>query len=269
MRALQALVGLLVLCLSGCTSQPADPIPPHETFELVSAALGETRRINVYLPPDYAASTTRLPVLYLPDGGLAEDFPHVANTIDELIRSRVIAPCLVVGIENTQRRRDLSGPTEVAEDRRVAPVVGGSAKFRAFVADELVPAVEARYRCTAERAIVGESLAGLFVVETLLLMPELFDRYLAMSPSLWWNDRHLVRIAKERLAALPATPRTLWFTTANETDIAPHCDALAEILTAAAPATLTWTYAPRKDLTHQTIFRGTKAAAFAAALWRP
>jgi len=97
-------------------------------------------------------------------------------------------PFILVGIENTARRRDLTGPTTSAEDKKIAPKVGGSAAFRQFIREELIPTVKQRYRTTAETAIVGESLAGLFVVETLLLEPGLFDTYLAFDPSLWWNN---------------------------------------------------------------------------------
>src|SRR6476619_2225985 len=155
---------------------PPDPVPSHDTLMLASRAVGETRRINVHTPRAYdSADTLRFPVLYMPDGGLDEDFPHVVSTIDSLIALGAIRPVIVVGVPNTQRRRDLTGPTRIATDSAIAPRVGGSAAFRDFWRDELVPAVDARYRTTSERAIVGESLAGLFIVETLLREPSLFD----------------------------------------------------------------------------------------------
>jgi predicted alpha/beta superfamily hydrolase len=223
----------------------------------------------VYVPPGDRAATACLPVLYMLDGGVAESFPHLTNTVDELIRAGVIAPCLVVGIENTRRPRDFTSHTEVAHDREVAPIIGESTAFRAFLAEELIPTIESRYRCTKQRAIVGASLAGLFVVETMLLAPQLFERYLAISPSLWWNDHLLVRTAAEHLRALPQQPRVFWLNSGDEDTIAPHCDALAAALTAVAPPTLAWTYVPRRDLGHRTILRATAADAFRGALWRP
>ena len=260
----------LLSWIASCTQAPvADPILPHDTFTLQSNSLAEQRRINVYLPPGYLDTAATFPVLYMPDGGVEEDFPHITNTVDALIKEHAIAPCLVVGIENTQRRRDLTGPTEVAKDREVAPLVGGSQAFRKFVTSELIPEIELRYRCTQQRAIVGESLAGLFVLETFLLSPGTFERCIAMSPSLWWNDHDLVRRAASLVGTKTERPRRLWFTTANETDIAPYCDQLAAVLQEQQPHDLQWTYAPRKDLEHHTIFRGTKEAAFRAALWTP
>src|SRR4029077_7189162 len=156
--------------------------------------LGETRRINVYTPPGYAAhGDARFPILYMPDGGMAEDFPHVTATVQTLATEGSIRPFLVVGIENTERRRDLTGPTEVAADRKIAPRVGGSAPLRQFMRGELMPQVRARYRTTEETAIVGESLAGLFIVETFLLEPDLFDTYIALSPRVWWKALSLLR----------------------------------------------------------------------------
>lgn len=203
----------------------AQPLVIGETFTVQSEVLKEQRRINVYLPAAYfAAADTRLPVLYMPDGGMAEDFLHVAGLVQVLTGNGTMRPFLLVGIENTERRRDLTGPTENAEDRKIAPRVGGSAAFRAFLRDELIPQVERRYRTTKERAIVGESLAGLFVVETLVLQPELFDTYIAFDPSLWWNDGRLVEKARKRRPSAIPLRKTLFVATSGDAGL----DAVAE-----------------------------------------
>lgn len=245
----------------------ADPIPAHDTFTVASRALGEARLVNVHAPAGYRASAAaRFPVLYMPDGGLDEDFPHVVNTVDSLIALGAIRPVIVVGIPNTERRRDLTGPTRVATDSAIAKHVGGSAAFRRFLRDELVPAVRARYRTTEERAIVGESLAGLFVVETFLREPSLFTHYVALDPSVWWDRGALVDSAAGRLTAFDAAPRTLYLATSLEPSTAVGTARLAALLEAAPPAGLRWTYEPRPDLTHATIFRGVGPAALARAL---
>ena len=230
--------------------------PAHPSFTLESPALKETRRINVYTPPGYeTAQDARYPVLYMPDGGEQEDFPHVAATLDAAIRAGEMRPFILVGIENTERRRDMTGPTEVDEDRKIAPRVGGSAAFRAFLRDELMPEVRRRYRVTEETAIIGESLAGLFIMETFFLQPELFNTFIALSPSLWWNNDELVRKADERLKARPDLRATLYVASANEEGIAPQSARLAEVFRANAPAGLKWRYEPRPDLRHDNIYR--------------
>jgi predicted alpha/beta superfamily hydrolase len=234
-----------------------EAVPPHESFTIESSGLKETRRINVYLPPGYEApGAARFPVLYMPDGGVQEDFPHIAATVDAGIRAGELRPMLVVGIENTERRRDVTGPTEVEEDRKIAPRVGGSAAFRAFIRGELMPEVRRRYRVTDETAIIGESLAGLFIVETFFLEPEMFDTYIALSPSLWWNQEELVRKAAERLKTQKELHKTLYLSSADEENIVAPTAHLAELLRAGAPAGLRWEYKPRPDLTHGTIYRG-------------
>ena len=258
------LLGLLLL-LPACrkpapaaATPPADPIPAHESFTLASAGLGETRTVNVFLPPEYATDSTRaFPVLYMPDGGLDEDFPHVVNTLDSLARLGEVPPTVVVGVPNTERRRDLTPPTTVAKDSAIAPRVGGAAAFRGFLRDELVPEVTRRYRVTGDRAIVGESLAGLFIVETVLREPALFPRAIAVDPSLWWNHESLLHDAAGLLARPAGTARRLYVTGANAEGNGTTTAQLADTLRAAAPAELAWTYVPRPDLTHPTIFRAT------------
>jgi predicted alpha/beta superfamily hydrolase/acetyl esterase/lipase len=193
-------------------TDPGSPLMIGETFAIESKTLAETRRINVYLPPVYADSpNVHLPVLYMPDGGIAEDFLHVAGLVQVSVGNGTMRPFILVGIANTQRRRDLTGPTVNAEDRKIAPQVGGSAAFRRFIRTELIPIINTRYRTTPEKAIMGESLAGLFVVETLLLEPDLFDTYVAFDPSLWWNNGELVKTAATRFKATGSRKHTLYF----------------------------------------------------------
>jgi predicted alpha/beta superfamily hydrolase len=252
---------LLVAAFAACGAYvPAaaqELMPPHQTFTLHSGALNETRRINVYMPPGSGiVGAPPLPVLYMPDGGEEEDFPHVAATVDAGIRAGELRPMYVVGIENTERRRDMTGPTTVESDRRIAPRVGGSAAFRAFIGDELIPEIGHRFNVSDERAIIGESLAGLFVVETFFARPELFRTYIALSPSLWWNSDELVRNAGVRLRTTPAAERTLYLSSANEVeDIVPATARLAGLLRTMAPAGVTLRFEPRPDLRHDNIYR--------------
>ncbi|MBC6698617.1 alpha/beta hydrolase [Hymenobacter sp. BT190] len=236
-----------------------------QTFTLNSRVLSETRRINVYLPAGYAEQgTERLPVLYMPDGGMGEDFLHVAGLMQVLIGNGTMRPFLLVGIENTERRRDLTGPTTNEKDKKIAPRVGGSVAFRQFLRTELMPEIKRRYRTTDEKAIVGESLAGLFVVETLFLEPDLFDTYLAFDPSLWWNNELLVQQVPALLAAYKGSPKTLLLATSNEPEIVAGTGRLTRALQASANQVISWNYVPMPQETHLTIYHPAALHAFRA-----
>ncbi|MBL8974188.1 MAG: alpha/beta hydrolase [Myxococcales bacterium] len=236
-------------------------IPAHHSFTLDSRILHETRRINLYLPPGLDPSA-RYPVLYMPDGGLAEDLPHLLRSVDAGIRAGELRPLIVVGIENTERRRDLTGPTDVPDERAIAPRVGGAAHIRRFLRAELIPAIDRRAPTSGEAAIIGESLAGLFILETFLLDPDLFTTAIAISPSLFWNHQALVRAAPAALRARPARPTTLYLTHASDDDDA--TTTLAAVLRQHAPASLRWTFAPRPDQHHATIYRAVAPEALRA-----
>jgi uncharacterized protein len=270
----QAVIALLALAMAsgapaadGVTPTPApltlSPLVIGDTFTLDSAALAETRRINVYAPPGYAESPDqRLPVLYMPDGGLGEDFLHIAGLVQIGAINGTMRPFLLVGIENTQRRRDLTGPTTDKRDLAIAPKVGGSAAYRAFLRDELMPRIDATYRTTGETAMVGESLAGLFVVESFLQEPGLFDTAIAIDPSLWWNHAALVEGAAARLASLPDLQGTLFLASSDEPEIVADAARLAGILAKAAPTGLKWSYTPLPAEQHSTIYHPAALRAF-------
>lgn len=245
------------------------PLGLGDTFTLDSKILSETRRINIYKPYPYDDSlTVRLPVLYMPDGGVAEDFPHVAGLVQIGSINGTMRPFLLVGIENTQRRRDMTGPTVNPQDRKIAPKVGESAAFRRFLREELIPTIDTHYRTTPERAIVGESLAGLFVVETFFLEPDLFDSYLAFDPSLWWNNEALLKSAEARLKAGPGLGKTLYFASSDEPGLVTTAQKLAEILAGSAPRGLRWHYEAMPEETHLTIYHPAALRGF-RALFKP
>lgn len=264
---------ILIICFISFACSSAtnyqDPIPKHETFKLDSKTLDESRVINIWLPEDYHSKSDSLPVLYMADGGINEDFPHIANTIEELINQKKIPPIILVGIENIQRRKDLTGPTEVEKDKEIAPEVGGSAKFRSFIHDELIPHINSNYRTNQVKGIIGESLSGYFVVETLLLNPEMFDFYIAFDPSMWWNDQKLIKTAKENLTKIPANQnKTFWFAGSDAQDIYLATRELANILENEKNPNLKWKYSDEPTENHSTIFRATKEKAIIWTLGR-
>ena len=260
---LLTLVLAIVMIAPPLLAQKAAPLTIGETFTLPSATLKETRRINVYLPFAYSeTATTRLPVLYMPDGGIAEDFLHVAGLVQVLTGNGTMRPFILVGIENTERRRDMTGPTEDPEDKKIAPRVGGSQAFRTFIRRELMPAIRARYRTTDETAIVGESLAGLFVVETFLKEPDLFNTYIAFDPSLWWNKEGLVNSAAADLKSGLGQRRTLYMATSSEGNAGGYMTRFAAIVASDAGPLVTSKHVTYANELHSTIYHPAALVAF-------
>lgn len=242
-------------------AQTPTPIVIGQSYALPSAVMGAPRTINIWLPPGYEQGTQRYPVLYLLDGGVAQDFHHISGLAQLGTIVGTTRDVIVVGIESVDRRNELAfAPTRDAKLKADYPTAGQSARFRQFIGRDLKPWVEAHYRTSGEDAVIGESLAGLFVVETLLREPALFDSYIAISPSLWWDEEALVKAAPALLAGTAG--HRLWLTVANEQGmgVAPFAD----LLKRSAPAGLTWTYAPRPDETHATIYHGAALAAIRA-----
>ena len=251
----------ILLAFTNCSNSlhPNDSIPEHETFTIKSKQVGEVRTINVWTPEDYKTSKVSLPVMYMADGGLKEDFPHIANTLSELIKQKKINPIILVGIENTQRRRDLTGFTEVAEDKEIAPIVGGSEKFSAFIRDELFTEINKRYRTTSKKGIIGESLAGLFVTETLFSKPEMFDFYIAFDPSLWWNNKYLLKRADKFLDSHQMKDKTIWVGASKEA--IPILKELDTTFKTKNNTNIQWHFSEESEEDHSTIFRATKEKA--------
>ncbi|MEP6881583.1 MAG: alpha/beta hydrolase-fold protein [Dokdonella sp.] len=239
---------------AGSAASKDETVPAHLTLRIPSTLLAETRVVNVYVPPGYnGKAEVRYPVLYMLDGGEKEDFPHLSETLDGLISTNEIPPMLLVGIENTERRRDLTGPTTVDSDREIAPIVGGSAVFREFIEKELKPQIAMFYNVSDDSAIIGESLAGLFVVETVFEKSELFNTYIALDPSVWWNAEQWWREAGKRLDGSTDIHARLFLTSAGDSgNSTAH---LADALCSKPLPNLHWNYAPHPELRHANIFR--------------
>jgi predicted alpha/beta superfamily hydrolase len=124
-----------------------------------------------------------------------------------------------------------------------------------------MPLIDKRYRTTDESAIVGESLAGLFVLETLFVEPEMFDTYIAFDPSLWWNNAALVENAAAHAAAVTAG-RAVYMASSSQADLAILTKQLADTFRARAPATARWHYEPMPEETHATIYHPAAMRAF-------
>lgn len=164
--------------------------------EIYSKELNEKRVLNIYLPEGYnPKDTIRYPVIYLLDGSADEDFIHIVGLVQfnsfEWVNQ---APkSIVVGIATVDRRRDFTFPTNVTEDKSANPTSGHSNRFISFIEKELQPYIQEKYMTSSSKTIIGQSLGGLLVTEILFKKPELFNKYIIVSPSLWWDNGSLLK----------------------------------------------------------------------------
>ncbi|MEP0176888.1 MAG: alpha/beta hydrolase-fold protein [Paraglaciecola sp.] len=162
-----------------------------ERVVLQSEVLNENRVINVYLPQGYSKALAKdYPVIYLLDGSIEEDFIHIAGLVQfgSFSWVEMLPESIVVGISNVDRRRDFTFPTGNERDKKDFPTTGHSQSFIRFIETELQPYIDAKYRTTSTKTLIGQSLGGLLATEILFKKPDLFDNYIITSPSLWWDD---------------------------------------------------------------------------------
>lgn len=195
------LITWLLLCVTSSTYAQrlkADTVKPFvlgETRQMHSKVMGEERLLNIYLPAGYnKLDSARYPVIYLLDGSADEDFIHIAGLVQynsfEWINQ--LPQSIVVGIATVDRRRDFTFPTTISGDRKRYPTSGHSDRFINFIETELQPYIEATFRTNASKTIIGQSLGGLLATEILFTKPNLFNRYIIVSPSLWWDNGSLL-----------------------------------------------------------------------------
>jgi len=163
--------------------------------EIQSKELAEKRVLNIYLPEGYRESdTTKYPVIYLLDGSADEDFIHIVGLVQfnsfEWINQ--VPKSIIVGIATVDRRRDFTFPTKIEGDKKKYPSSGHSDQFISFIEKELQPFIEKKYKTNASKTIIGQSLGGLLETEILLKKPTLFNKYIIVSPSLWWDNGALL-----------------------------------------------------------------------------
>jgi len=175
--------------------EPTKPFILGVIDEIQSKELSEKRVLNIYLPEGYnQTDTTKYPVIYLLDGSADEDFIHVVGLVQfnsfEWINQ--VPKSIVVGIATVDRRRDFTFPSTIVEDKKAYPTTGHSDKFILFLEKELQPFIAAKYKTNSNKTIIGQSLGGLLATEVLLKKPTLFNKYIIVSPSLWWDNGSLL-----------------------------------------------------------------------------
>ena len=168
--------------------------------EIFSKELGENRILNIYLPDGYQQDEKNIyPVIYLLDGSADEDFIHVAGLIQFNNFSWInrVPKSIIVGIANIDRKRDFTYPTRIEKDLKRYPSSGKSDQFITFIEKELQPYINQKFRTNDSKMIIGQSLGGLLATEILFKKPSLFNQYIIMSPSLWWDNGSLLNATSE------------------------------------------------------------------------
>ena len=244
-------------------SSPAGrPLTFATGFSIPSRILGEEREVNVRLPAGYdkAGNARKYPVLYVIDGGMEQDFLHIAGLAQHAEMSGTYDTFIVVGIATKKRIWEL---TPLNRDERYTTYLrasgepvdfasgGGVETFRRFIADEVIPFVDKSFRTDSRRILIGESLAGFFVVDTLLKAPQHFTDYVSISPSMWWNREELGVRAAELLRGKSYEGRRFYVTMGSEGGTMQRgLDRLLAALRTPAAGALKWVYVDRRNAEH-------------------
>ena len=233
-------------------AQPQPPRPLPVTID--SKILGETRTVLIRTPESYSSGNRSYPVLYMTDGDRHID--HTAAVADFLAQSGRMPETIIVGIVNTNRNRDLT-PTKIADGRfqgfRV-PASGGADRFLDFIASELIPHVEKKYRTLPYRVFAGHSFGGLLGMHTAFTRPSMFNAVIAVSPTLNWDNRYVHRRAAEYVESNRASNATLVFSVGNEgAELDREFDALRALLEEKAPKALEWSAIRLADEDHGSV----------------
>jgi len=213
------LAGVFVLLVLISSSAQAQAPPGTTALKINSAVLGEERTILVRVPAGYETNKLRYPVLYMTDGNA--HIGHTSSTVEFLARNGRMSELIVVGINNTDRTRDLS-PTHVTttvaggNSALQFPTSGGADKFLKFIETELIPEIEKRYRVEPYRILAGHSLGGLFTIHAMVSRPELFNSYVAVSPALQWDNQVVVKRAEDFFRTRKEWQATLFMSLGHE-----------------------------------------------------
>lgn len=219
---------LIIFSLINCqqktqdnTTAKTDVIQFGQVDSLYSNILEESRKIWIYIPESFARTgeNKKYPILYLLDGD--GHYYSVSGMIRQLsiINGNTILPeMIIVAIPNTNRSRDLT-PTHVDIDFFTGDSnsydSGGGDKFLDFIENELVPYIDKNYPASSYRTYVGHSFGGLSVINALISKPYLFNNYIAIDPSLWWDNLAFKNYADSILKTEKFKDKALYVSIAN------------------------------------------------------
>ena len=188
----------LFLFYSTANAQESTASKQVSTFTMEAPQLKTTRKIWLYLPKNYNASTKKYPVLYMHDAqNLFDAKTSFAGewTIDEKLDS-LNAQVIVVGIENGGDQR----LAELTPFKNAKYGGGKAANYMDFIVNTLKPAIDKKYRTKSNAKntmIMGSSLGGLTSFYALLKYPTVFGKAGVFSPSFWINRDSIFSLAQD------------------------------------------------------------------------
>lgn len=215
------ITGVVVVFLSVYASNITAQVPANiyrvGTIDTVfSPELNEKRKILISVPEKYDGSPEKkYPVVYVLDGDT--HFLYVSGLVRQLALNSLSPEMIVVAIPNTDRTRDLT-PTHVAHisgDSAWAKYTGGAETFIKFIENQLIPYVNSHYPANNYRTLIGHSFGGIFVMHLLRYHPELFNNYLSVDPSLWWDEQGQLRESLNWLDTAKLKNKYLYVAIAN------------------------------------------------------
>src|ERR1043165_284878 len=186
-------------------SQSDNKIVIGKIDSVYSKVLGEQRKIWVYTPDMTSGNGNQhWPVLYLLDGD--GHFASVVGMIQQLSQvngNSVFPEMIVVAIPNTDRTRDLT-PTHVISDlpmmdSNFSRTTGGGENFVAFIEKELMPHIDSVYQTAPYKVLIGHSFGGLTVMNVLTNHTKLFNAYIAIDPSMWYDKQRFLAATEKKL----------------------------------------------------------------------
>ncbi|HSE15965.1 MAG TPA: alpha/beta hydrolase-fold protein [Pyrinomonadaceae bacterium] len=212
---LLSVLAVLLMISSAAIAQP--PTGTVKRLTIKSAVLGEERTVLVRTPAGYEINKVSYPVLYMTDGD--GHMNHTAGSIEFLTQNGRISDLIVVGVTNTDRTRDLT-PVKSTNKNPAGelqfPTSGGADNFLKFFETELIPEIEKQYRTQPYRIFAGHSLGGLFAIHAMISKPGLFNSYVAVSPSLQWENGETLKRAEDFLKNQKEFKVTLFVSIGNE-----------------------------------------------------
>ncbi|WP_299122506.1 alpha/beta hydrolase-fold protein [uncultured Winogradskyella sp.] len=178
---------------------------------LYSEILKEQREVWIQVPEE-TDSSRKYPVIYVLDA--SKNFYSITAMLKQLIPWK-IPNSIIVGITNTDRTRDFTTTNVPFQRGHESKTSGGARNFLKFIEKELKPFINSKYPTENNNTIIGHSTGGLFVLYTFLNHDKVFDNYLAIDPSLWWDNERLVKEAEEKINTKNLKEKSLYIAVAN------------------------------------------------------